>query len=76
MIGSVRRLRLRPALGHAVLALASVVMVSGAPQWSVPLTGAAQGAPTLVDLRSAADLRAQFNADIGTARLVLLLSPT
>jgi hypothetical protein len=53
-----------------------VVLAGGAPPWRVPLTEAAQAAPTLVDLKSAADLRAQFNADIGTARLVLLLSPT
>jgi hypothetical protein len=75
MIGTVRRRRLRPALGRTLLA-AGVVLAGGAPPWRVPLTEAAQAAPALVDLRSAADLRAQFNADIGTARLVLLLSPT
>jgi len=75
MIGSVSRRRLRSTLGRTLLA-AGVVLAGGAPPWRVALAEAAQAAPRLVDLRSAADLRAQFNADIGTARLVLLLSPT
>ncbi len=33
-------------------------------------------AKTLVDMRSMDDLRARFNGDAGSPRLVLLLSPT
>ncbi len=33
-------------------------------------------AKTLLDMRSMDDLRARFNEDTGSARLVLLLSPT
>ena len=75
MIGSVSRRRLRSTLGRTLLA-AGVALVSGALPWRDSGPAHAEAAAALIDLRSAADLRAQFNADSGTARLVLLLSPT
>ena len=34
------------------------------------------GSPTIAELNSVDELRARFNADRGTPRIVLLLSPT
>lgn len=41
---------------------------------AVPPVAAAQ--PTLTDLQGVNDLRALFNHDMGTVRLILLVSPT
>jgi hypothetical protein len=71
-----KRLRLQPTLGPVLAITASMVLSAGVLHSRGWRTEAAQASSTLVDLRSAADFRAQFNADHGTARLVLLLSPT
>jgi len=66
-------------LTHArkLLALAAgVVLASGAARWLDSTSAHAQATAALVDLKGAADLRAQFNADQGNPRLILLLSPT
>jgi len=80
MTDAMRPLRLRTTLRRTVLAvMAGTVLANGAPgwRWRASGTAVAQAAPAaLVDLKSAAELRAQFNTDSGNARLVLLLSPT
>ena len=77
MTGAGRQFRRRPTLSRAVLAMtAGLALVSGALRWRDSVSAHAEAAPALVDLTSAADLRAQFNADQGQPRLILLLSPT
>jgi len=77
MSDALRRLRRRPRLTRTVLAVtAGMVLVSGAPQWRDSGSTHAEAAAALIDLKSAADLRDQFNRDQGNPRLILLLSPT
>ena len=77
MSDALRRRPRRPTLPRVVLALtAGLVLFCGAPRWRDPVSVHAEAAPALVDLTSAADLRAQFNTDQGNPRLILLLSPT
>ena len=62
-----------------LVAAASVLLASGAlaSHWRVSNLVAVRTAPSaLTALGSVAELQQQFNADHGTARLVLLLSPT
>jgi hypothetical protein len=65
-----------------VAALALVLLLIAVLVVARPYLGAVfglgfggQGA-ALTDLRSVADLRSRFNADAGSPRLVLLVSPT
>jgi hypothetical protein len=74
---AVGRLRLRSSLGRTVLAVAAgIVLAGGAGQCRGSDTLRAQSRAILIELKSAAELQAQFNNDRGNARLVLLLSPT
>jgi len=77
MTGAVGRLRRRSSFGRTVLAVAAgIVLAGGVGQWRGSGTLRAQAPATLIELTSAAELQAQFNTDRGSARLVLLLSPT
>jgi hypothetical protein len=69
----------RRILAGTVLVLAT--NTSAASGWrlaasDVIASQAASAVQTLVALESATELRDQFNADRGSARLILLLSPT
>ena len=61
--------------GFVALLLIVVLPASRVRAPTASLEGASS-APILTDMRSIDDLKAQFNRDVGTPRLVLLLSPT
>lgn len=66
---------------RAVLRLAGVILTAAVVFFAVPVPAAqspaaTSAAATLKSLDSIDDLRASFNKDRGTLRLVLLLSPT
>jgi hypothetical protein len=58
-----------------VVAGVVLVFVFGVKPLLEHLHGSAAGV-VLTDLHSVAELQARFNADVGTPRLILLLSPT
>lgn len=59
-----------------MLVIACLVVLA-APRPAVhAFTPAPAAEPTLADLKGVDDLRALFNRDTGTVRLVLLVSPT
>ena len=63
--------------GAAILLLVAVVVAGLVAGWLRFL--APRSAPegvTMTDLRGVADLKARFNADRGTTRLVVIFSPT
>jgi hypothetical protein len=66
----------RLAIAVAVLVTLAVVIAT----WVVDRTFLARATPppgvTLTDLRSVDQLRSLFDADTGTPRLILVLSPT
>lgn len=77
MTDAQRRLGGRPRLTRTVLAVtAGMVLVSVAPRWRDSGSAHAEATAALIDLKSAADFRVQFNTDRGHPRLILLLSPT
>jgi hypothetical protein len=70
---------------YLVALLTLVLVACGAPApatTSAPTARAAfpqataTPAPTLTDLHSPDDLKAQFNQDVGVPRIILLVSPT
>lgn len=61
----------KPVLGMIALALVAV-----AAGWYFVSDAAAPGAVTELDAPSFAQLRNDFNAAVGTTRVIVLLSPT
>lgn len=64
-----RRLRL-------AICLAVVLAIPGCGPGASAVTTIAPGVSGLSDLQGLEELKAAFNRDVGTVRLVLLLSPT
>jgi hypothetical protein len=63
--------------GASILLLVAVLVVAGVAGWLRFF--APRQAPTgvaMTDLHGVADLKARFNADRGTTRLVVIFSPT
>ena len=60
----------RPAVSHVILAIVLALVVPAGSGLAQPK------AATPPDLADIEQFRARFNQDLGTARLVLLLSPT
>jgi hypothetical protein len=70
----------RPPRRLAIAVAALVTLVVLGASWVVDQKFVAHGTPppgvTLTDLRSVDQLRTLFDADTGTPRLILILSPT
>jgi hypothetical protein len=61
---------------RALLAAVALVFALGVAYALTLTTGSDTDAQTLADITDLEDLKAQFNADEGRPRLVLLMSPT